>query len=172
MSDEILDSVLSEETLSMLDKHGATIDKVDGILSKVDSILNKPLIGDIFDLLKDKAMGQAEAAIDPWGMTIGEMTGAQQIAPQQIAQPQRTITTPLEGTVSPEPPKSEIHQAMHDSIDQMSEEQIMEMIENESKSQSPDHQDTECDPEDDSNTGTEGSGEEHPSGIDGETSEE
>lgn len=170
MSDEILDSVLSEETLSMLDKHGATIDKVDGILSKVDSILNKPLIGDIFNLLKDKAMGEAEAAIDPWGMTIGEMTGAQQIAPQ--VQASRPVQAPLEAPNVAPTPKSEIHQAMHDSIDQMSEEQIMEMIENESKSQSPVNPDTECDPEDNSNPGPEGSGEEHPSGIDGETSKD
>lgn len=132
MSDDIIDSVLNEKTLDMLDKHGATIDKVDGLLSKIDSILGKPLIKDVFDLLKDKAMSQVEqVTTDTWGVTIGDMQGAQQTAipiqqaPQQVTQQPALITGVLDVPV-----KSELHQSVHDSIDQMTEDELCEMIDN------------------------------------------
>ncbi len=162
-SGDIIDSMLNEDTLKMLDNHSATIDKLDGILSKVDSIMSKPIISDVFDVIRQKIAGKTEEVLtDPWDCMIG---GVEVTPIPPRPQPQQQIAATSSGE------RSELHSEMHAAIEQMSEEEIMELLGNGSQPESTGDTDTEHNTEDGRGTSSKGSGEEHPSGTDGKAPE-
>jgi len=121
---EILDSVLNEETLNMLDKHQDTLDKVSSLLSKVDSITSNPLLEKVSDILLNYTQAGQQAkdtVIDPWAISIFEKPGT----PTPVNQ------EPVRQSLQPEtqpPARSNLHAQYHEQIDNLTEQQLQELL--------------------------------------------